>query len=717
MPSIFLLHSSGHRGDGHAADRYVKRARSSGWSVFLTRKEEQMGRRMSLIVWLSVVFIVALAPRGVIAGTGDTARVIVKLVPGLTPAAQEAVVARAGGTEISAVPPLNLHVVSVAASELATVMEAYAGDPQVQAVEIEKSRKAEAVPADPDYAMQWALSKIGWESVFGTVSPGATSTVAVLDTGVDGSHPDLAGRLVPGVSFTGSSPTVDPNGHGTWTSGIIAAVTDNEAGIAGVAFAGARIMPVAVLDGSGTGKDGDIIAGIIWAADHGADVILMPFSNPDFSQNLQDALDYAWSKGAVLVAATGNGGTSTPTFPAADRGVVGVSATDENDALAFGSNYGEGTFLAAPGLNIFTTSPGGTYSYVSGTSASSAFVAGIAAFMKAADTSLSNGVIVGRLAMSADAIGAVDDPANQAMFGNGRVNMAAAVAATGTDFVEPAGAAPVGNGGPYVGPYATAANATISGDVKDDATGTGIQGATVTCTTGCNNGTVSSTTNANGFYSNLLVMYPNNKTITLTASASGYGSQSFTFPSSSTTISFRLTRTANECTVTGVTTNPANQGIDYGENAVFSAAASGAPAPTVQWQASSNGSSWSDIAGATSNTLTVTAPGVATSGTQYRAVFTNVCNGTKTATTNPATLMVTPAQLSVSAAAKTKSYGDDDPSFTYTASGFKLGDTEAAVMTGALTRVAGQNFGTYAIRQGNLSAGSNYAIAFTGADL
>src|SRR5437868_852400 len=121
----------------------------------------------------------------------------------------------------------------------------------------------------------------------------------------------------------------DPSGHGTWLAGIIAAQTDNVPveGIAGVAYAGVTVIPVTVLNANGEGQDSDVIAGVIWAADHGADVILMAFSNPGFSPNLQDAIDYAWSKGIVLVAAVGNSAVTNPTFPAGDRGVMGVAAT------------------------------------------------------------------------------------------------------------------------------------------------------------------------------------------------------------------------------------------------------------------------------------------------------------------------------------------------------------------------------------------------------
>src|SRR3954451_22422720 len=115
----------------------------------------------------------------------------------------------------------------------------------------------------------------------------------------------------------------DPNDHGTEMAGIVAAATGNGIGIAGVGYAGVKVMPVTVLGPDGLGRDSDIIEGLVWAADHGADVALMAFSSSGYSSALQAAVDYAWSKGVVLVAATGNDGTSVAAFPAGDRGVVG----------------------------------------------------------------------------------------------------------------------------------------------------------------------------------------------------------------------------------------------------------------------------------------------------------------------------------------------------------------------------------------------------------
>ena len=201
-------------------------------------------------------------------------------------------------------------------------------------VERDRVREAEATPNDPGYDGQWSLRRIGWDDVYGTVNPKGSAIVAVLDTGVDAAHADLAGRLVPGRSLLpGSEPTSDPNGHGTAMAGIIAAGTDNGSGIAGIGFDGVKVMPVTVLDADGLGQDSDIIEGIVWAVDHGADVINLSFSNPGYSSALQAAVDYAWDHDVVVVAATGNDGSSAPTYPAGDRGVVGVSNTNRADEL------------------------------------------------------------------------------------------------------------------------------------------------------------------------------------------------------------------------------------------------------------------------------------------------------------------------------------------------------------------------------------------------
>src|SRR5262249_28238262 len=216
----------------------------------------------------------------------------------------------------------------------------------------------------------------------------------------------------------GASPTADPNGHGTWMASIAAASANNDSGIAGVGFTGVRVMPVQVLNKRGYGRDSDIVRGVLWATDHGARVILMSFAGRGYSPALQEAVEYAWARGAVVVAATGNGRLTTPTYPAGDAKVVGVSATQQDDTLWPESNHGDNTFLAAPGVDIVADAVGGGTRTISGTSASAALVAGSAALLLANDPRATNATVVGRLAKTAARAGHASET------GNGRLDLA-----------------------------------------------------------------------------------------------------------------------------------------------------------------------------------------------------------------------------------------------------------------------------------------------------
>src|SRR5438045_5270249 len=155
--------------------------------------------------------------------------------------------------------------------------------------------------------------------------------------------------------ITCTTDTSDDNGHCSAMAGIVAADTNNVEVIAGVGYAGVKVMPVTVLDANGLGSDSDVINGVVYATTHGANVILMSFSNPGYSASLQKAVDYAWNQGVTLVAATGNDGSSTVNYPAGDRGVLGVGSTDSNDLVAGNSNSGADVFLAAPGVGLLST--------------------------------------------------------------------------------------------------------------------------------------------------------------------------------------------------------------------------------------------------------------------------------------------------------------------------------------------------------------------------
>lgn len=252
-------------------------------------------------------------------------------------------------------------------------------------------------------------------------SPAAEVIVAVVDTGIKTDHPDLAGVTMTGMNIL--SPFDEPydddpsGGHGTHVAGIIAANTGNSQGMAGTAYtnaswtAGVRIMPVKMLDSTGTGTDADGAAGIIWAADNGADVVNFSVGGPEYSEVLQDAVNYAFSKGCVIVAAAGNN-NGPAWYPAAFANVISVAASGKTDSRISYSNYGK-VDVTAPGIDIWSTVNMGDFSttlpaYYSGdgTSFAAPHVSGLAALLKLKFPGMAPGEIRRVIERSAQDIGA-----------------------------------------------------------------------------------------------------------------------------------------------------------------------------------------------------------------------------------------------------------------------------------------------------------------------
>jgi hypothetical protein len=226
--------------------------------------------------------------------------------------------------------------------------------------------------------------------------------VAVLDSGIDTLHPDLAGRVVAGRNIVkGNDDTADDIGHGTMVAGIVGAVTNNALGVAGVAWA-AKIMPVKVTNPTGAATDANVAAGIMWAVDHGANVISISLSGPVDDDVLQRGVDYATTRDVVVVAAAGNNGSDVPEFPAASRGVVAVGATDAYGHRTRFSNYGPWVDVNAPGVGIVTTRANSAgFTTQSGTSAATALIAGVAVLLQAANPAANQADIADRLRRSA----------------------------------------------------------------------------------------------------------------------------------------------------------------------------------------------------------------------------------------------------------------------------------------------------------------------------
>lgn len=358
-----------------------------------------------------------------------------RVVFGVAPTADLPAVLRKAGewggpveTPLATVGVYTMLPRNVGASELRAALSRIDG---VVWVEPERTVTALAAPNDPRFWDQKALLKMqvarAWET-----SPGSSSViVGVVDSGV-GPHPDLAGRILPGYNVADPDhpdDTSDGNGHGTAVAGIIAAGVHDHSGIAGVTQR-VRILPVVVLDADGVGTDVGAAQGIIWAVDHGADVINVSLGGQWASSALESAVQYADRRGVVVVAAVGNDGNGTVRYPAALSEVIAVAGTDSSDEPAASSNQGPEVDVAAPGVHVLSTgfldesqSTPTTLAF-SGTSFSAAFVAGLAALILSKDPSLDPGAVRALIEDGATDVGA---PGRDPATGEGRVDAAASL--------------------------------------------------------------------------------------------------------------------------------------------------------------------------------------------------------------------------------------------------------------------------------------------------
>lgn len=307
-------------------------------------------------------------------------------------------------------------------------------------------------PDDPLYVRQWALRRIGAPCAWQYTHGSASVVVAVLDTGVDLEHPDLSDRLVPGYDFVdGDTVPRDEYGHGTHVAGIIAAVSNNGIGVAGVAD-GVHIMPIRVLDSEGFGYDADIADGIRYAADHGARVINMSLGSVIPSGDTIDhAIDYAIDQGVVVVIAAGNDFLPLPNWAGGlHPDTIVVAATDENDVKAPFSNTGPWVDISAPGVDIYSTVPtypvflttergvSQDYDALDGTSMATPFVSAVAALVFSAHPSWSASQVRQHILNTAADISEENPEWQnefQPMLGSGRVDACAAL--TGASVATP----------------------------------------------------------------------------------------------------------------------------------------------------------------------------------------------------------------------------------------------------------------------------------------
>jgi thermitase len=227
-------------------------------------------------------------------------------------------------------------------------------------------------------SLRWDLIKIGAPSAWLVVSGGSDVLIAVLDTGIDDTNTSLKAKVTDRVNFS-NSQGLDVRGHGTFIASLIASSLENSAS-PGLAY-NARLLDVKVAEDDGSTDAKKVAEGIVWAVDHGAQVINISIVINQSYPPLEQAIEYAWQNGCVIVAAAGNQASSVPVYPAAYDHVIAVAASDKTDSLASWSNRGKWVDVEAPGVSIYSMLPGNCYAFKNGSSFSSALVSGEAALL------------------------------------------------------------------------------------------------------------------------------------------------------------------------------------------------------------------------------------------------------------------------------------------------------------------------------------------------
>jgi subtilisin family serine protease len=306
-------------------------------------------------------------------------QLVVGLADDATRAEVRTAVEEAGASVERSINAIDTKVLEVPAGEMGDAIDSLEASPAVEYVQPDVVLEASAtIPNDALWKEQWGPARVLAPQVWDATKGSPSVVVAVVDTGVDYSHPDLQGVFVPGFDLVNNdADPQDDQGHGTAVAGVIAARTQNRVGQAGMCWK-CSVMPVKVLDRNGSGPTSTIAAGIVWAVNHGAQVINLSLGGAGTTEVLQDAVSFAASKGVLVLAAAGNSGSTTKFYPAAYPSVVSIAATQEDDTLYSWSNRGaDWVQVAAPGCD---TAPvrGGGYGNFCGTSAATPVVSGIA---------------------------------------------------------------------------------------------------------------------------------------------------------------------------------------------------------------------------------------------------------------------------------------------------------------------------------------------------
>jgi thermitase len=383
-------------------------------------------------------------------------QILVKVHPQMSEAAVENLLRVLDSRQVDGIPQIGVRIVRVPEARREAALTALQHNPNIEFAEADAIVPPDFIPNDPSYASQWHLPKIAAPAAWDLAIGSSEVIVAILDTGVDATHPDLAPLIVPGWNFyDNNADTRDVYGHGTSVAGSACAVGNNAIGIASVAW-NCRLMPVRIASPTCYASYSTIARGLTYAADKGARVANVSFAGAGRSLTVQTAAKYLQDKGGVTTASGGNDGTflDVPDCPY----VLSVSATGSGDTRASFSNTGPYLDLAAPGSGIFTTANGGGYRSISGTSFAAPIVAGVAALVLSVNPALSAAQVQDILTQSADDLGTAGYDTD---YGYGRVNAYKAVLAATAAPPPPADSTP-----PSVAIASPTEGAAVAGQVQ-----------------------------------------------------------------------------------------------------------------------------------------------------------------------------------------------------------------------------------------------------------
>lgn len=382
-------------------------------------------------------------------------RILVQPRTGVSATKLEQILERSGGQANGVVRGLDVRVVEVPPNAEKAVAAALARNKNIAFAELDFLLPAEAtIPDDPAFVSAWHHTKIDTPNAW-SQSLGNAVTVAICDTGIDASHPDLEDKLVPGWNSVSGGDTSDVMGHGTQVAGVVGASTNNGVDVASVGW-NANIMQMRVSDRSdGYAYYSDIAECITWAADNGARVANVSFDAAG-SGTVASAAGYMKNRGGLVTISAGNTGAQNAYSP--NDALLAIAATDSSDVRSSFSSYGDYVDLAAPGSGILTTRKGGGTVTVSGTSFSAPVTAGVIALMISANPSLGPEQLETLLLSTSEDLG---EPGADTFYGAGRINATAAVTAA-------AGASAVDIDSPTLSFQTPQQGDTVMGDVAID---------------------------------------------------------------------------------------------------------------------------------------------------------------------------------------------------------------------------------------------------------